>query len=176
VLPPYSRLPSTPKTYTTQFGFCNDLGSGNFLKYSNRESLSFCEVIGGVSIYLSVRSSSTFCGPERPVSQRSHRSWRDLKTVAARNSPIARMNSRSIVVIEHDPIELIRIWTCAAAPQQYKDLFPYASDLYWIALVPSTLVWEFTQQLWFRQCSGTDSIQSCRLAGGATVFCGPLET
>lgn len=79
------------------------------------------------------------------------------------------------MTVEKNSTELIRIWQFTAAPSQYKELFRSASELYWIALAPADLVWEFTQQLWLRQSFNTDKIQCCRLSEGATLFCGPLE-
>lgn len=84
-------------------------------------------------------------------------------------------SDRSTVTLERDSNKLIQIWKCAAAPAQYKELFPAASERHWIALVPANLVWQFTYQLWMMKCSDTKKIHSCQLAGGATVFCGPIE-
>ena len=80
------------------------------------------------------------------------------------------------MTVEQDSTDLIRIWKYTAAPATYRALFPSASESYWIALVPSKFVWEFTQQLCVRKSSDTDTIQVFRLPDGATVFCGPLET
>lgn len=76
---------------------------------------------------------------------------------------------------ENEQSELVRLWDFTAAPNRYKELLPFASELYWIALVPASLAWEFIQQLQLGSCSNVNRIKSCRLQEGSVLFCGPFE-